>query len=221
MATWNPRTFSFEQVLAAAHLNEIRDLLNRTAPAKVTAKGDIVAGSEAHEIGQLAVGTNNQVLIADSTQTLGVKWGTVGGVCRIVRNTAIQSLTNSAVTNITFQVEEFDTHGFADLATYADRITIPTGMDGYYQIIAGLAWQSSSTTGTRSLRLYHYDSSDAQLHHINNDVSGSYADNNMSVIFYMSAGDYILIKGYQNSGTTLGIMYGDDSFLSLSLIYKG
>ena len=79
MATWSPRTFSFEQILAAAHLNEIRDFLNRVAPAKVTAVGDLVVGSEAHNVSRLAVGSDNQVLVADSSESLGMRWGTVGG----------------------------------------------------------------------------------------------------------------------------------------------
>ena len=41
------------------------------APA---AKGSIVVGSATNDAGVLAVGTNTHILVADSTETLGMKW---------------------------------------------------------------------------------------------------------------------------------------------------
>ena len=40
----------------------------------VTAKADLLVGASSGVVDNLAIGTNNQVLTADSTQTLGVKW---------------------------------------------------------------------------------------------------------------------------------------------------
>lgn len=42
----------------------------------VTAKADLLVGASSGVVDNLAVGTNNQVLTADSSQTLGVKWAT-------------------------------------------------------------------------------------------------------------------------------------------------
>jgi hypothetical protein len=42
----------------------------------VTAKADLLVGASSGVVDNLSVGTNNQVLTADSAQTLGVKWAT-------------------------------------------------------------------------------------------------------------------------------------------------
>ena len=43
----------------------------------IDAKGDLLVGSAPDTIIRLAVGTNGQALVADSTQTGGVRWGNV------------------------------------------------------------------------------------------------------------------------------------------------
>lgn len=48
------------------------------SPGQLTTKGDIIAADAAGEPIRLGVGSNGQALVADSTQTLGVKWGAAG-----------------------------------------------------------------------------------------------------------------------------------------------
>ena len=45
----------------------------------VTTLGDLIVASGNAAVGRLGVGANTQVLTADSTQTLGVKWAAAGG----------------------------------------------------------------------------------------------------------------------------------------------
>ena len=57
-----------------------------TASDILTTKGDILSRSSS-ALGRLGIGTNNQVLTADSAQALGLKWATPSGVSLSDNNT--------------------------------------------------------------------------------------------------------------------------------------
>jgi hypothetical protein len=69
----------------------------------IDAKGDLIAGTADNAFARLAVGTNNQVLIADSSTATGLKWGAVsttpriGQVLQTVTNTVTSTTSNSYV----------------------------------------------------------------------------------------------------------------------------
>ena len=54
-------------------------------PSTLTAKGDIYAASASGVVGRVGVGTNGQVLTADSSQTRGLAWATVSSTPRIAQ----------------------------------------------------------------------------------------------------------------------------------------
>lgn len=54
--------------------------INARIPASlVDAKGDLIAGSAADTVTRVAVGADGQVLLADSSQASGLRWGAAGG----------------------------------------------------------------------------------------------------------------------------------------------
>lgn len=80
------------------------DLANAAiAKSIVDAKGDLIAATAADTVSRLAVGTNGQVLTADSTTATGLKWATAGGggkVLQVVQATSTTQ-TNVATSNFT------------------------------------------------------------------------------------------------------------------------
>jgi len=64
-------TYANGDVFNASDINDTNGTLNLINP---TAKGSIVSASAANTPSRLAVGTNEQVLVADSTTATGLKW---------------------------------------------------------------------------------------------------------------------------------------------------
>jgi hypothetical protein len=79
MSWINPKTWVTGELVTAAMLNkEIRDRLNDLW--KYQSKGDILVATGASDVVRLPVGTNGQVLKANSSKTQGIEWGTCPAV---------------------------------------------------------------------------------------------------------------------------------------------
>ena len=106
-------------------------------PTLLDAKGDLIAASAADTPQRLAVGSNNQVLTADSSTATGLKWATPStGItfsgAQATSNGASYSYTSGVETLLTFATETYDTNNFHSTSTNTGRLTIPTGGAGKY-----------------------------------------------------------------------------------------
>ena len=68
-------------------------------PATIAdAKGDLIVGTAADTVARLAVGTNGQVLTADSSEATGLKYATPAGGALTLAQIATGSMTGTSVT---------------------------------------------------------------------------------------------------------------------------
>ena len=72
----------------------------RISVSTVTAKGDLIVASGNAVVARLGVGTNGQILTADSSATNGIKWATVaaGGVASVSGTAPITTSGSTAIT---------------------------------------------------------------------------------------------------------------------------
>ena len=68
---------------------------NAVVATTIDAKGDLLVGTANDTVGRLAVGANDYVLTADSTQTTGVKWAASAGITA----SSTDTLTNKNLTS--------------------------------------------------------------------------------------------------------------------------
>lgn len=181
-----------------------QDDSNAIQNAIVDAKGDLISATAADTPARLAVGTNGQVLTADSAEATGLKWTTPASGTTFagayVTNSTNPSIANNTLTTLAFNTETYDTNAYHDNSTNNSRITIPSGKAGYYLVTAGGQWELNSA-GRRELYLHKNGSSIA-----GNEVTANaaaYPTNALSVPVLLAVGDYLEIKLYQSSGGNL------------------
>jgi hypothetical protein len=174
-----------------------QDDSNAIQNAIVDAKGDLIAATAADTPARLAVGTNGQVLTADSTAATGLAWaspssGSSYAGASAYRSTS-QTLTANAYTAILWNAEHWDTNAFHDNSTNASRFTVPSGKAGYYSYkfnlgvgaISGDVYYHIRVNGTNKWN-YSWD-------------LNSPTNIQASATVYMAVGDYLELFVYHTS----------------------
>jgi lysophospholipase L1-like esterase len=132
--------------------------------------------------------------------------------CKLYRTTA-WPLPSGAWTPIPWDAEDWDTHGFHDPNTNPGRITIPTGMSGFYHVSGNVVPVSTmGNSGNRVIGGIHVNGVAARGGD-SEGAGGTFAAPNAGTMLYLAAGDYVELRGYQDTGSDKNI--GTTSALSL------
>jgi hypothetical protein len=181
------------------------DFIQAGAVSPLTTKGDLYGFSTLDA--RIPIGTNNQVLTADSTQALGLKWAAATGAAfsgASVHNSGTQSISTGTQTIATFDSEYFDTDAYHSTATNTGRMTIPTGKSGKYLLI-GRVWFDVNATSYREMRI-NKNGSLFKIAKWNNNGSGIEVTCQISVIIDATAADYYELTVTQGSGSTIALL---------------
>lgn len=201
------------------------------AKSIVDAKGDLIAATAADTVARLAVGTNDQILVADSTAATGMKWATPaasGGLTLLSTNVITGSPTSFDITSINQNYKNLlimcnsVTTGNSSLQVRANASTalnITTGQDFYnatsVNSLGGQLFPSAGVTGAVTATVYipQYATSNFKSGWFVANGSGSnYAGQCMGNYFYRSTSAVTSIQISNNGGNPLTgtiLIYGE------------
>lgn len=181
-----------------------QDDSNAIQNAIVDAKGDLITATAADTPARLAVGTNGQTLVADSSTATGLKWATPATAsfvgCSLTKSAA-QSIPNATETVITFDTESFDTDAFHSTSTNTGRITIPSGKAGKYLVTAQIMSNSATFQTQGGMRK---NGSSVFTYYAPKDPVAPCVLINM--IIDLAVADYLEIFVYQGSGVAKDVL---------------
>ena len=129
----------------------------------IDAKGDLIGGTGADTFSRLAVGTNGQVLTADSAEATGLKWATAAAGSMTLINTGGTALSGSSVTISTIPGT------YKQLRLYIQDFSSATSTYMYVQF-------NSDTTTTNYMQAVNRAVPSGSANFTANDKSGIYTN---------------------------------------------
>ena len=133
----SPKTWNFGYKVKAQDLNtEIRDKLNEIW--KFVQKGDLWVALSSTSADRLPVGADGQVLIADSNQAMGMRWGSIAPIFQF------KEVTTSFQTNSTTPI---------DYPNASIDLTLPAGATYIIKAMASGKLLAEAPASAASVRL--------------------------------------------------------------------
>ena len=176
----------------------------------VDAKGDLIAATAADTVARLAVGTNGQVLTADSTAATGIKWAAAssGGGMTLLSTTTISG-TSTTVSSISssykalrIMIDSWDTSGNANVLW---RFNGDSGSNYYTFGLVGWA-TNPNTSGFKALGATNAPGTDFRI------GSDSYGKGNLVLDIFNYTDSVSMSQAYFMGGATDSSPWGGSAW---------
>jgi hypothetical protein len=146
------------QVLAKASGTDLdfswvaQDDSNAIQNTQLTAKGSLISAFSAGTPATLTVGTNGQVLAADSAEATGLKWTTPASGLTLVKTqtigSAVSSVTVTSAFSSTYDNYRITVTGGVASANNVLNLTLGSTVTGYYRFQINCLYTSSTVGGS-------------------------------------------------------------------------
>lgn len=165
-------------------------------PTIVDAKGDIIAATAADTVARLAVGSNDQVLTADSTTATGLKWATpAAGGMTLLSTTSMTSGQTFTVSSISQSYTNLYVEWSGMTWTTGSRyLEVYTNADNSIQ--SNAIYGANVNTATQTT----FTNNTAALNSGGNNVIGLYINNYSNTSNFKTALYWSLTRNTANSG---------------------
>lgn len=121
----------------------------------------------------------------------------------IAQRTATLSISNGSWTSVPLGATDIrDTDDYHDTSVNTTRVTIPTGLGGWYDVIGACEW-AAATVGSRACRLIVNGSTSYTLQRTNSDADLIVCNQSGTRMLLLAATDYVEFQVFQNKGSAV------------------
>jgi len=126
-------------------------IITNTVATAIDAKGDLIAGTGADTFARLAVGSNNQILVADSSTATGLKWAAPAGGGKVLQVVSGTYSTQTVIASTSYSDTGLSLSITPTLSTSKVLVLI-TQNSGASRAVDDIGWYTKLLRGSTDLQ---------------------------------------------------------------------